>query len=47
MGQDIHTLQNWRKIFRHFLIFIELQLFLYYFVITKTMNLSHMKWKLL
>ena len=38
---DIHALQNGGKILWKILIFIDLEPFFYYFLITKTLNLSH------
>ena len=37
----IYTLQYARKIFFFFFLFMELEPFFYYFVITKTLNLSN------
>ena len=40
---DIYTPQDGRKILWQFFIFMKLYPFLYYFLITKTLNLSHNK----
>ena len=42
-----HTLQYGRKILWRFFIFMELELFPYYFLITKTLSQSNDKWKLM
>ena len=42
---DIHTLQNGRNILWQLFIFIELELFFYYFMMTKTLNLSNGEYK--
>ena len=39
----IHTLLDWRKMLWQFFIFVELELFSYFFVITKTLNLGGVK----
>ena len=43
--KDIHTLQNGGGILRKLFIFMELEPFSYYFMITKTLNMSHEKYK--
>ena len=45
-NNDIHTPQYRRKILLQLFIFMELKPFPYYFMITKTLNSSHKKWKL-
>ena len=40
---DIHTLQNVRKILWQFFIIMELELYLYYFMMTKTPYLPSVK----
>ena len=42
---DIHTLQYGSKVFWQSFIFMELESFFNYFVITKTLNMSHVKYK--
>ena len=41
---NIHTLQYWRKILCQLMIFMEPELFPYYFVITKTLNFSRLEY---
>ena len=42
----IHNLQNGINLLWKFFILMELWTFSYYYVITKTLNLIHVKWKL-
>ena len=43
---NIHTLKYRRRILWELFVFMELKPFLYYFVITKTQNLSNQKYKI-
>ena len=43
---NIHTIQDGRKILSQLFIFMELEQFSYYFVSTKTLSWSNEKWKL-
>ena len=43
---DVHTLQDWRTLLWELFVFMELEPFFNYCVITKTLNLSHEKYKL-
>ena len=45
-NNDVHPLKYGRIFFLQFLIFLELEPFLYYFVFTKTLDMSNKKWKL-